>query len=93
VNAIEITLTTVGDSAVWVSAVLGALALTWRFVIRPVIAFGQRLEHVMESVEEQLYPNHGTSLRDAVIRIEECLGIEPVLPAVNPPESRRKENP
>ena len=91
--AVDVTFTSVQQGAVWVSAVLGALALVWRFVVRPVIAFGQRLEHVMESVEEQLYPNHGTSLRDAVIRIEECLGIEPVLPAVNPPESRRKENP
>lgn len=42
------------------------------------IAFFQRVEKVVVNVERQLYPNGGASLRDAVNRIQEHLGINDI---------------
>jgi hypothetical protein len=47
-------------------------------------AWIRRVDKVIENVESQLYPNGGRSLRDAVDRIQERLGIED-----NPPEVRQ----
>lgn len=91
-NAFTFTFSDLRDSIVGVAAVLVALGAIGRYVVLPAVRFFQRVAHVMESVEEQLYPNHGTSLRDAVTAIQQHLGIETVLPAHNPPNDRREQN-
>lgn len=48
--------------------------------VRAVIRWGRRLERVMNAVEDQLYPNGGSTLRDAVIDIQTALGLDPVRP-------------
>ena len=40
-----------------------------------VMAFAHRLDRALENVEKQLYPNGGSSLRDAVNRIQARLDI------------------
>jgi membrane protein YdbS with pleckstrin-like domain len=57
-----------------------ALAAIFRFTVVPVVRFGRRLERTMQAVEEQLLPNHGTSLRDAVTDLQKHFGITPKLP-------------
>ena len=76
-SALEFTQT--GESVVLVSAVVAAslylMRTTWKGY-RAIVRFFERVEKVMDSVEHQLYPNSGTTLRDAVNRIQEHLGIE-----------------
>ena len=73
------------------AALLVALAVIWRYLAAPMIRWAHRIERVITSVEEQLYPNHGSSLRDQVTAIQSALGIEPHLPPTNPPEQRRHD--
>ncbi len=78
---------------VLVAAGLAALASIFHYarkavrsvagLVQTVIDFGHRLEKVVVNVEAQLYPNGGSSLRDAVNRqeravnrIERHLGID-----------------
>lgn len=50
--------------------------------VAAVISLAHRIEKVVVNVEAQLYPNGGSSLRDAVNRIERHLGIsDPVEPS------------
>lgn len=56
-------------------AVLAALRGLVKWV-RKCMAFFQRLEKALINVETQLYPNGGASLRDAVNRIQETLGVQ-----------------
>jgi membrane protein YdbS with pleckstrin-like domain len=65
---------------------LAALAVIFRFTVVPVVRFGRRLERTMQAVEEQLLPNHGTSLRDAVTDLQKHFGITPKLPPARPPK-------
>ncbi len=76
---VEVTFESTRDAAVWIAAVGAGATVVWRLV-RPVIRWGRRLEHVMTSVEDQLYPNGGATLRDAVIEIQKKLDIEPRAP-------------
>lgn len=57
------------------AAVLAALRgiVKW---IHKCVAFFQRIEKALINVEQQLYPNGGASLRDAVNRIQEQLGVQ-----------------
>ena len=54
-----------GDRVVLAAAAIGALVYLFRS-IRNTIRFAQRIEKVVDNVEGQLYPNGGSSLRDAV---------------------------
>lgn len=65
------------DYVVAVTAVLGALALVGRLIIQPivravrkVVATVDRVEAAVVFVEAEMKPNGGSSLRDAVNRIE-----------------------
>jgi hypothetical protein len=62
------------------AGMLAALAVIFRFTVLPVIRFARRLERTIIAVEEQLLPNHGTSLRDAVTDLQKHFGITPRLP-------------
>ena len=77
------------DILLTVAGVCAALGVVYRFAVRPIVRFGLRLERVMTSVEDQLYPNGGASLRDAVTSLQVALGVDPKLPSHNPPEERR----
>lgn len=67
-----------GGLIVLAAAVLAALAYiaraAWK-TYRGVVGFVERIDRALVAVEQQLYPNHGTSLRDAVDRLQEHLGI------------------
>ena len=71
------------------AALLVALGVIGRYLIMPMARWARRIERALASVEEQLYPNHGSSLRDQVTAIQVALGIDPHLPESNPPEQRR----
>lgn len=74
-TAVTVTLVQGREALVSVAAVLVALGVICRYVVQPVLRFAKRLEKVMVNVEAQLYPNGGRSLRDAVDRIQESLGV------------------
>ena len=60
------------------AATLTAAGVIARFMVRwcrNAIHFFKRIEKALENVEHQLYPNSGASLRDAVNRIQQELGI------------------
>jgi hypothetical protein len=60
----------IGEWIVFVAAVVGALGVIGRMVIRPLVRFGRRVETTLDAVRNDLLPNGGGSLRDAVDRIE-----------------------
>lgn len=62
----HITGSVVVDGLIKLAAVVAALALIWNKAILPPIRFGRRVEDALQ----QLKPNGGSSLRDAVDRIE-----------------------
>lgn len=62
----HITGSVVVDGLIKLAAVVAAVALIWNKVILPPIRFGRRVEDALQ----QLKPNGGSSLRDAVDRIE-----------------------
>ena len=67
------------DPLVAVAAIVGALGVIGHYTrkgIMSALAFFRRLDKVVTNVELQLYPNGGASLRDAVNRIQEQLGID-----------------
>lgn len=76
----DITFDSTRDAAGWILAVGGALTLVGRGIVIPIVRWARRLERVMAAVEEQLFPDSGFSLRDAVTQIQERLGIEPKVP-------------
>jgi len=52
------------------AAVLAALGVIHRTLIRPVIRFGHRVESALNEVEKQLKPNGGSTTRDSLNRVE-----------------------
>ena len=72
------------------AAVLTGLAVLVKFLVVPVFRFFRRIDRVITNVEDQLYPNGGTSLRDAVSQIQDHLGIEPKLPQDHDPERHER---
>jgi hypothetical protein len=70
-----------GERIVLAGAAFAAVIYLARMVYK-AIKFAQRIERVVHSVEEQLYPNGGSSLRDAVNAIQHHLGI----PVNQPPD-------
>lgn len=59
-----------GELVVFIAAVVGALGVIGRMVVRPLVRFGRRVETTLDAVRNDLLPNGGGSLRDAVDRIE-----------------------
>lgn len=90
---LDLTVKSSTDAIIVGAAVVAAGGVIWRSVVRPVMRFAQRVEKVMHSVETQLYPNEGSSLRDAVSKIQVALGQIPHLPTGNPPHERQEHNP
>lgn len=61
------------NAAQWIitaGAVCGAVAVIIQTVIRPVIRWGTRIEKAVSFVEMNMQNNGGSSLRDAIDRIE-----------------------
>jgi hypothetical protein len=84
---IALELATSAQGVVLASATLAAVLYIGhkgRAAYKAASSFVRRIDKVIENVESQLYPNGGRSLRDAVDRIQERLGIED-----NPPEVRQ----
>lgn len=86
--ASELSASEARDLLVSAAAVLTALAIVGRLVVLPIVRFARRLERVMTNVESQLYPNGGSTLRDAVTSIQKELGIETQLPDHDPNHSK-----
>ena len=63
-----------GREIVTVAAVLAALGVIYRAMVRPVMQFGRRIDKALGAVEKELQPNGGSSLRDAVNRVESVAG-------------------
>lgn len=64
------------NTAQWIitaGAVVGAIGIIFRTLVRPVIKWGLRLEKAVTVVEANMANNGGSSLRDAVDRIEQRL--------------------
>jgi hypothetical protein len=53
-----------------VAAVVIAIGVIYRGVVRPVIRYARRVESTIKAVDSQFRPNGGSSLRDAVDRID-----------------------
>ena len=51
------------------AAVLIAFGVIWRMVVRPVVRFG----HQVQDTLKELKPNGGSSMRDAIDRVEKRL--------------------
>lgn len=61
---------------VWVGAAatfVTSLSILWKKLVQPIIAWGVRLDRAVSFVEQQMVPNGGTSVRDALNRIEQRL--------------------
>ena len=53
-----------------IAACLIALGVMWRYLVRPPFRFFKRMENALLTVEKELKPNGGKSLRDAIDRVE-----------------------
>lgn len=81
------------EALVLIAAGLAALTSIGHYTrkgVRTVVRFFKRLDKALENVEKQLYPNGGASLRDAVNRIQDHLGIENI---EHHRRDRRKDDP
>lgn len=52
------------------AAVVTAVGVLWKKVVLPVYKFAKKMEQHVTFVESQMTPNGGSSLRDAIQRIE-----------------------
>lgn len=50
--------------------VVTAIGVIFRWVVRPIIKWAMRLDRAITQVEHNMVPNGGSSLRDAINRIE-----------------------
>jgi hypothetical protein len=53
--------------------VVGALGVIFHTVVRPVVRWAKRIESAVSTVEQNMMNNGGSSLRDAIDRIEKRL--------------------
>ena len=51
-------------------ATVGALGIIFRTLVRPVFRWAQRIEKAVSTVESNMNNNGGSSMRDAIDRIE-----------------------
>jgi hypothetical protein len=62
-------------TVITVAAVVAAVGVIWSKGILPMYRFAKKMEQHVEFVEMQMSCNGGTSLRDAIGRIEERVNI------------------
>lgn len=61
------------NAAQWIitaGGVVTAVGVIIKWVIRPIITWAMRLDKAISHVETHMVPNGGSSLRDAINRIE-----------------------
>lgn len=61
------------NAAQWIitaGGVVASLGVMWRGLVRPVIRWGRRIEKAVTLVEGNMVNNGGSTLRDAIDRIE-----------------------
>lgn len=61
------------NTAQWIitaGAVVGALSIIFHSLVKPVLKWGKRIEQAVTVVEQNMVNNGGSSLRDAIDRIE-----------------------
>jgi hypothetical protein len=80
---VNVTFDNTRDAMTWLVILLALLTPVARGLYL-LYQFARRLERVMVNVESQLYPNGGSTLRDAVTSIQHKLEIEPHMPANDP---------
>lgn len=61
---------TVAQWIITAGAVVGALGIIFQTVVRPVINWARRIEQAVTIVEQNMVNNGGSSMRDAIDRIE-----------------------
>lgn len=61
------------EAIIKAGAVLSAVAAFGRFLVVPVVRYFKRIEKAMSVVEHEFRPNNGSSLRDAIDRVEGVL--------------------
>lgn len=64
---------TVAEWIITAGAVVTALGVIHRAVLYPIFKWGQRIEHAVSHVEMNMKNNGGSSMRDAIDRIEKRL--------------------
>lgn len=85
--------TNADEIVITLAAVVTALGLLYRKVVFPVIKFGRRAMETIESVERQVQPNNGGSMRDELKRVEsDVAGMKTTLDAVVGIVTRTNEN-
>ena len=62
---------TVAQWIITAGAVVGALGIIFHTVIQPVVKWATRIEQAVSLVESNMFKNGGSSMRDAINRIEE----------------------
>jgi hypothetical protein len=64
---------TVAEWIITAGAVVAAIGVIHRAVLYPIFKWAQRLENAVSHVESNMKNNGGTSMRDAIDRIEKRL--------------------
>lgn len=64
---------TVAEWIITAGAVVAAVGVIHRAIIYPIFKWGQRIEHAVSHVEMNMKNNGGSSMRDAIDRIEKRL--------------------
>lgn len=72
-TSIETTVTAIAPTFGGIVVVCGALFTFYRYVIQPTSAAFKKHFDLMDVVAEEFKPNSGSSMKDAIIRIEEKL--------------------
>lgn len=79
VLGLDVTFSSVKEAALWFTALSVAIGVVGHGV-RVTVRFFRRIERVVLAVEDQLLPNCGSTLRDAVTSIQIAVGVQPTLP-------------
>lgn len=66
---------TVAQWIITAGGVVGALGIIFQTVVRPVVKWARRIESAVSVVEMNMSNNGGSSLRDAIDRIEQRLDV------------------
>lgn len=64
---------TIAEWIITAGAVIAAIGVIHRAVFYPIFKWGQRIEHAVSHVEMNMKNNGGSSMRDAIDRIEKRL--------------------
>ena len=63
------------QTLITIAAAVTAVGVIWSKGVMPVYRFAKTVERHVDFVESQMTPNGGTSLRDAIHRIEERVNV------------------